>query len=576
MKLPSLNHILDSTANTVFRFPFETLCAIVATSMGHMGIQEIGEENVLAKIAMCAALGLVVFLSSSLFFDTSTRWASKRFVVQPVLLLLLVGYYFTFSEKPKEIELQLFVVTNICFHLAVSFAAFIRNGQSVEAFWEFNKRLFLRFLTAGLYSGVLFGGLSLAIAAVDNLFDLQVDGLIFGQLFVTIAGIFNTLFFLSGVPKVQSDNLEIDYPKGLKAFTQFVLLPLVTLYLLILVVYEGKIVFTMSLPYGWVSILILVYSIFGILSFLLIFPIRNLEGNAWIQTFNKWFYYFLLLLLGLLYWAILYRIHHYGFTPERYYVLVLAVWLTLIVVYFLVNKSQNIKLIPMSLCITGLLTVYGPQSALSVSRGSQLNRYKHYLEQNKTAKLSEEDQRELSSVVNYIINYHNPELLIEHADNQLDTVQSITRGNVMASLGLKYYSPKHNTEEDYIYLTSPSSDIHLVSGYDVALDFNSYGTVSCDSCVLLNNQYYPVSTHPKEGILTLTIAEHEIVLDVNRFVNSKQIINGHDYTRDELTMVVEENGYRIKVMFSNITVVNQTETYKVTSYAGTICIGVKR
>ena len=67
-------------------------------------------------------------------------------------------------------------------------------------------------------------------------------------------------------------DIEIDYPIGLKYFTQYVLLPLVAIYLGILIAYEAKIAIQWSLPQGWVSIMVLASAIFGILAFLLIYP----------------------------------------------------------------------------------------------------------------------------------------------------------------------------------------------------------------------------------------------------------------------------------------------------------------
>ncbi len=581
MKLPSLNHVLNHTGKTIARFPFETLCAVVATVCGHFGIEESGDENVLAKIAMCAALGLVVFLSSSLFFETSQRWTSKRFLVQPVLLLLLCGFYFTFSDTPKEIELLRFAVLNISFHLAVSFAGFINKGVDINGFWEFNKRLFVRILTAGLYSAALFAGLSLAIVALDKLFELDINGKIYPHLFLTIAAIFNTLFFLAGIPKPQSETLETDYPKGLKAFTQFVLIPLVSLYLIILIAYETKIVLTFSLPYGWVSILILVYAIFGILSFLLIYPISHLEGNVWMKTFYKWFYYFLIPLLGLLYWAILYRISHYGFTPERYYVFVLALWLTFIVVYFLIRNTQNLKLIPLSLCLTGLLTLYGPQSAQYVSKISQLSRYQNYLHQNETERLSKEDQKELSSVVDYLLDNHGSEFLIAESNHQLDTITTMGIGSynrkVMAALGLEYtaYNRYGSKLDDQFNIWSSFTNMHQVTGYDLVLELPVHEKMNCDSCLLVNNTYYPVSAKREGGLLILNIHNDKITVDVNAFANQLKPVSGSDYNRNDLTQIVETERYKIKLIYTNLNGFIKKGVYDINSFSGIICIGVK-
>ena len=46
------------------------------------------------------------------------------------------------------------------------------------------------------------------------------------RLWIVIAGVFETWFFLAGVPKnLEELDESDDYPKGLKIFTQYVLLP---------------------------------------------------------------------------------------------------------------------------------------------------------------------------------------------------------------------------------------------------------------------------------------------------------------------------------------------------------------
>jgi membrane-bound metal-dependent hydrolase YbcI (DUF457 family) len=150
-----------------------------------------------------------------------------------------------------------------------------------------------------------------------------------------------------------------------------VLIPLATVYVVILLAYEIKILVQWELPKGLVSNLILGYAVFGILSLLLVYPIREQEENKWLKTYARSFYFLLIPLLGLLFTAAGTRIFRYGITEMRYFLIVLACWLLFITVYFLVAKKQNIKLIPISLSILTLLSIYGPQSAFQVSMYSQ-------------------------------------------------------------------------------------------------------------------------------------------------------------------------------------------------------------
>ena len=151
--------------------------------------------------------------------------------------------------------------------------------------------MFIRFLTATLYSGVLFGGLALAIFAVDQLFDVRIDEDNYARLWVLIATVFNTWFFLSDLTEdLDALDQSLDYPNGLRLFTQFVLLPLVTIYLSILYVYMFKIILSSNWPKGWVSYLVIGFSTAGILALLLVWPLQSNDRFKWIKAYVKYFF----------------------------------------------------------------------------------------------------------------------------------------------------------------------------------------------------------------------------------------------------------------------------------------------
>ena len=124
----------------------------------------------------------------------------------------------------------------------MSFSPYIKS-KSLNGFWNYNKILFLRFCSSVLFSAVLYIGITLALLSITLLFDFDIDEDIYAKIWIIIAGLFNTWFFVSGIPEdiEQLDNLQT-YPKGLKIFTQYILLPLLFTYLLILYLYGGKII----------------------------------------------------------------------------------------------------------------------------------------------------------------------------------------------------------------------------------------------------------------------------------------------------------------------------------------------
>src|SRR5690606_10629702 len=115
---------------------------------------------------------------------------------------------------------------------------------------------------------------------------------------------------------------------------------------------------------------IIAFAVFGILSLLLVFPVRKNPENKWIGWYARAFYWIVLPLAALLFLAIGTRIFDYGFTVARFIVLITGFWLIFIALYFLLGKKENIKLVPASLIAVTLLTTV---LAFPVSVHSQKN-----------------------------------------------------------------------------------------------------------------------------------------------------------------------------------------------------------
>ena len=375
MKFPSLKNLAEGAANTIKRYPFEVLFALAGTIAGTAQVElshlNRVNEGWCVRILMMANLGLLLSLSATLYTQSVGIPTGKRRIIKWVAAIFAVSLIFIIDPSAREADYTRFFLMSLAFHLLVAFAAFTGRGQ-IQGFWQFNKTLFLRILTSVLYGAVLFLGLAAAIGATNFLFNFKFEWDTYAILWVWITGMFVTIFFLAGVP---ADTALLDedtsYPKGLKIFTQYVLIPLSTVYVVILLAYEAKILIEWNLPKGLVSNIILGYAVFGILSLLLVYPIREHDENKWLKTYTRSFYFLLLPLLGLLFVAVGARVFKYGITEFRYFLILLACWLLFISVYFLLFKKQNIKLIPVSLCILTLLAIYGPQSAFSVSMYSQ-------------------------------------------------------------------------------------------------------------------------------------------------------------------------------------------------------------
>ena len=86
----------------------------------------------------------------------------KKILLHIPALILLLLYYLTLPVNTENnydsVFIFRFALYAISLHLLVSFIAFLKN--EINGFWEFNRTIFQRILTALVYSGVLYAGLS--------------------------------------------------------------------------------------------------------------------------------------------------------------------------------------------------------------------------------------------------------------------------------------------------------------------------------------------------------------------------------------------------------------------------------
>lgn len=342
-------------------------------------------NHLLGKISLTSALGI------SLLFALN-MWAERignKLLLNIVGLLFLVGFYFVALPKTEEeftiVHATIIIISFILSHLLVAFLPFLKKENPEINFWQYNKNLFINIVLTAIFTLVLIIGINLAIFAVNELFRLKLNDKIYIEILSFFAIFGSSFIFLlfneEGLSYLERDD---NYPQILKFFTQFILIPLLIIYCVILYFYMGDILLKRELPRGWVSYLILAYSIVGIFSILLVFPLKSLLVKTWVKGFSKIFYYTLLPLLVLLFIAIFTRILEYGYTENRYLVLILAVWLSCMVLYFIFYKKASIKMIPISLFLFGLFALIFPfLNAFSVAKTSQKNELEKILAQEK-------------------------------------------------------------------------------------------------------------------------------------------------------------------------------------------------
>lgn len=465
-KIFDIDSVVKRFLLTTKRYPLTVLVAVVGTlSLLYAVENKISEHEWIFNIVMYCMLMLPISISlhNCLELFTADR-RKKNFAIlgfSVIILLTAFDVIYYMHGNPKEYRLGMWWVSA---HLMAAIFPFYQYAH-LNAFWEFNKSIFINFLTAALYSFVLFLGLAGALGSLESLFNIQIDNDVYAKLYIVIAGIFNTYIFLGNSPNPLKILFEPKtYPKGLRIFTQYILLSLVIIYLIILYAYIGKIVLTHTLPNGWVSTLIIAYSISSILSFLLLYPLRNHESYDWIFWFNKLFYFLLIPIFIMAFVAIGRRISDYGFTEDRYLVLLTAIWLAGITLYFIFSKKKNIIVIPMSLWVITALLSFGPWGIYQISENNQLQRLKsplskeNFLVNNKirplssqeVAKLDSADRIMISGSLEYLAQADRRKKLQENLTISIDSVEVFKALNIPYTSSINYIT-NANIYQDFIY-----------------------------------------------------------------------------------------------------------------------------
>ncbi|MBP7274270.1 MAG: DUF4153 domain-containing protein, partial [Saprospiraceae bacterium] len=498
--IPSFDKLFANASQTLKRFPFVLLVAVFGTYCviqfiihdGNLGnnITFFSKSIIVSLLALPLTIALAIMSERGVLPLPS--WAAQGLGV-----LAAAAYYFILPKIQDLPEINYWtiqiIVFNIAFHLLVAYVPYLRK-LNINGFWQYNKTLFLAILTSLLYSFVLWGGLCLAISAINALFDVKISYKWFGYLFASLIGVFNTWMFLSKIPQ-NFDALDNDttYPKGLKLFSQYVLLPLVSVYLVILYAYILKIVMQWSLPIGWVSYLVIGFSVAGMLCFLLLYPFGEYERQSWIARFNRLFYILIIPLIIMLFVAIGYRVMEYGITENRYYVLLSAIWLLSMAIYFNISKRDNIAVIPITLSIIAFLSAFGPWGASSLSESSQYNRLKNYFIKNEILKngkvnlkhktVSEEDRKEITEIVRYFENRKNLTALSSLFDDgtqsfiqRYDTMSNARKySNAMNPIDTILTSVNVTPSYSYNYTPQPIIDLSLTrENRDFGINITGY------------------------------------------------------------------------------------------------------
>ncbi len=537
----SVSELQQGLLQVLQRFPLAVIFSVIAFYTTILLIR--GQEDLVNHLLVCL-LGLPLTVAFTIIAESFNWKILLRLAFQVLLIALLVIYYFTLPtnlEKAPMVHIYRYIGLLFAAHLLVAISVIgFRNRQLL--FWYFNQYMFFRWLQASLFSSVLYAGIAGAIVAVHFLFNLDIDDKVYGYLYALVACIFHPLYFLAGIPVMQhrEDDEQISYPKQLSIFSIYILLPIVLIYLLILYAYGVKIIFTFNWPIGWVAWLVLGFSVSGIFAWLLVYPLQQTEKQTLAKLYYRYYFLLLIPVLILLYLAIFKRLNMYGFTEDRYIILISAFWLTVVCVYNFLRKG-NLIFIPTSLLIVTVISISGPWSMFSVSRTMQLNRLQIIFETNNMlntdgkipapdttlqSKLTAADRFEITSITKYLCEMHGigvfEKIFVQPIDSMKDKRAWWQSDYILEHIGIKPQYSKDLTDvsDNYHYISlNCENEVIDINGYSNCVRLTSVDNNTSNDLYSFNNV--------KDAILIIESGNVYDTIDLKPWLNSQMDITGN-------------------------------------------------
>ena len=590
MTLPTLGHIIDAGRRSARRFPLVLAAGLVTAVAGMFLINSDGDDKQAIRLMLASGLGLPLNFALAMAAERRARTKAAYWLIAGAGIVVLAAFWYAFPRWTEQQQAMRFVQLAATVHLFVAFAPFIGTSEP-RAFWQYNRILLQRFILAAIYAAVLWIGISGALLALDKLFGLSIEGEAYGRLWMVMTFVFHPWFFLSGIPEdIGALDAVTDYPRELRFFTQYVLVPIVVTYLAILTLYLGKVVITREWPSGWIGYLVSGVAGVGILSWLLVHPLEERAEHRWVKTFTRGFWIALLPAIVMLWLAIWQRVDQYGITERRYFLLVLSLWLAGIALYYILSRSRNIKVIPATLCAIGILSFVGPLGAYTVSRWSQEERLEHAFERNgmlaggtlrpATRAVPDSDATTIRSGLQYLLQTHgrgsvDPWLsdslrarVVVNRGGDYSSAEAATRA-LMTAINVSYAAARRGEDGgSFGFSTRRETAVLDITGYRQAITFSL--TRGRDSVVVAGDVTLRIS--PDSTALSIARGGSPVLtVPLLQLVDSLAGRGGRAFDTPERLMRIEhrEGGAAALLRVTNISGVEGTPR-RVTALVGEV------
>lgn len=406
-------NVFEEFKNVLIRFPIPLLCsALLTIFILNNNNGEITETLNAYKILIPA------FLASGFYTLWAESGKSRSFTIIGSLIAAII--FCGLGAAGNWFDLNIWTLF-LGMGLLLFIAPFVFRETDEETVWLFCLRLCFAIVLAIIIGLAFGGGLSAILAAIDALFGVNVRSSIYTKCW-TIAFLFvGPVIGLMMAP--HNKNLRLTLPEKTSVLARsqnilinYVLAPALIIYALILHIYAAKIGLMMTLPKGQIGWMVLSFTTTLVLFILLSYPWRE-RCNALTQSLIQNWHYLLLIPIMLLGISVYTRVKAYGFTPERYMLVLFGLWMVWLFLGALRRRGEG-AIVSIIGSIAGMLVVtsLGPWGINGFSINDQSQRFVTILERNEllenglfttntAAKItSDEDRKQAHNILRFLRN----------------------------------------------------------------------------------------------------------------------------------------------------------------------------
>ncbi|MDD4125035.1 MAG: DUF4153 domain-containing protein [Eubacteriales bacterium] len=374
--------LLEGLLKAVTRYWAVFICL---TAMATLNIISIETDANYERSIIALAFGVFCFLAAQSLTERFSEKFIPHLAVYSAAFLAFAGY-FTYVKTLESIDNIVGIKTvTLMFALLVTFI-WIPSYKNKADFGGVFLCVFKASFTSAFFCGVIFGGISLILAAADALlFNISSKAFLHTANIVWV--LLAPMLLLSLIPVFAGKNRDADgdnikkaqsYPKFLETLLSYVLIPLISIYTLVLIVYTGKTIISSSWDDNLLEPIILSYLIAMLILYLLVYRLDNAFSRAFVKIAPLILAVIALFQLS----ASVIAFIDGGMVVSRYYIIMFCIYAIICGVLLFMRSKKRKDYIAYLAVIFALVCVIPYVGAFGASAISQSNRVENTLIKN--------------------------------------------------------------------------------------------------------------------------------------------------------------------------------------------------